>query len=715
MVMQLGKRMDCLVRRYPALARIVGLLFVGLSACAPHGIKAPPLLPLDEQARQQFRQAEALYAKGSGRALPAYEAFLSHYPQTVLSDDALFRIATIHFNQQEYEDAHREFEQLLNSYPGSDLVLETRYQLGLTAHSLGRYKEAVETLTAVVDRIPDAGKKERGFVLVIQDLIALDRPVDALREAIRFRDGTSDSSTRQLAEQTIATIIEQNLRPQQVDHLRQEIRDDVVRSQLFFRSATLAYALGDRTKAEQLFDGFIREYPEDVRRSDAEVMLKRLRESQHVESARIGVLLPLSGKFEPIGRQVLEGIMLATNLFGANADRSGIELIVRDTAASPAQAIQAVEDLVLIDHVIAILGPLSATVSSGAAKRAQEFGIPIISFSSDDRLTALGDYVFQHALTKRQQVQTLVAHAVKERGVKRVAILYPDEPYGQEFMQLFWDEALRYHCEVVGVEHYAPETTDFRRHVQDLVGLNPKFVRDARPQVVWSAEEKIREQIREIRKKLSDLSKAADAQSPMLTRRMTILRNRIKLLQKKFGRMTIPPAVDFDALFIPDNFKMVGQIAPHVALYDVKNVLLLGTNVWHHSQLVKRGGQYVEQAVFVDAYYDDPTNAKLGPFRSAYQAAFHHDPTLLAAISYDTASFLVTVLQSNPANGNRDRLRRSFLETKRMQGVTGSLQFSENREIDKDLMLFTVYQGQISPLSVIPRESWMPVGSSPEG
>ena len=87
--------------------------------------------------------------------------------------------------------------------------------------------------------------------------------------------------------------------------------------------------------------------------------------------------------------------------------------------------------------------------------------VVIALLTQKDNIVDTGDFVFRNFLTPRMQVKAIIAYAVEELGLKRFAILYPDERYGITFMNLFWDEVIAYGGSVVGAESYRLVQTDF--------------------------------------------------------------------------------------------------------------------------------------------------------------------------------------------------------------------------------------------------------------
>src|SRR3989338_2628008 len=101
--------------------------------------------------------------------------------------------------------------------------------------------------------------------------------------------------------------------------------------------------------------------------------------AQPVPIARIGVILPLSGKYAAFGEQALKGILLAAGIFETkrqdNIQAANVEIIIKDTRDDPIASAKAVEELTLNENVVGIIGPLLTITSTDAAEKAQELKV----------------------------------------------------------------------------------------------------------------------------------------------------------------------------------------------------------------------------------------------------------------------------------------------------------------------------------------------------
>ena len=74
-------------------------------------------------------------------------------------------------------------------------------------------------------------------------------------------------------------------------------------------------------------------------------------------------------------------------------------------------------------------------------------------------------------MTPHMQTKAMASFAMNQMNLNRFAILYPDEYYGNIYMNLFWDEIVDLGGKIVGIESYDPMDTDFASPVKKLVGL----------------------------------------------------------------------------------------------------------------------------------------------------------------------------------------------------------------------------------------------------
>jgi branched-chain amino acid transport system substrate-binding protein len=298
-------------------------------------------------------------------------------------------------------------------------------------------------------------------------------------------------------------------------------------------------------------------------------------------------------------------------------------------------------------------------------------------------------------LTNSAQAKALADWALHVKGFKKFAMLYPNIPYGTELMNFFWDELDKSDAEVRGAESYDSDKTTFGPIVKQLVGRyyleNREDFYVRRKEIVDTVKDPYRQ-----RKLLEDL------------------------------RKKLVPLVDFEALFIPDSYKNIGLVAPALAVEDVitnacdkndveriartqgrnprdiKTVQLLGGNQWNFSELIERGGKFVQCAVFVDGFFAGSDRKETQDFVAQFKKANGREPILLEAEGYDTAKILRSIIESQQPS-TRAALREALLKVKDFPGATGQTTVTPKREFDKPLFLLTIDRDQIRELDAEPK------------
>jgi ABC-type branched-subunit amino acid transport system substrate-binding protein len=331
----------------------------------------------------------------------------------------------------------------------------------------------------------------------------------------------------------------------------------------------------------------------------------------------------------------LRAIELALDQYNARLSQSKFGIIVKDTRSDPDYAIEALRRLDE-ERVALIIGPI--VTSEAAARESQKRSIPIITLTQKPGIVEIGDYVFRNFLTPEMQIEAIVPFAIEKLGIQRFAILYPDENYGHTFMKMFRDKVMNYGAEISGMESYHPDQTDFAGPISKLANI-----------------------------KLKDW--------------------RSKSRNRKHKRFEV--VVDFDAIFIPDSPEKTGLIAPQLAFYDVDDVLLLGTNLWHSDDLIKEAGKYVQFALMADGYYADTSKKTVNDFIMAFMERYGEPPGIVEAFAYDTA-MMAFQTADNSAIRSRQDLKNELKNLYNYDGVTGVTSFNENGEADKKLYLLQI-------------------------
>jgi ABC-type branched-subunit amino acid transport system substrate-binding protein len=248
-------------------------------------------------------------------------------------------------------------------------------------------------------------------------------------------------------------------------------------------------------------------------------------------------------------------------------------------------------------------------------------------------------------------MRSLVSYAVGHLGITHAVILYPDETYGRTFMGLFRDEFQARGGEILTTVAYSPEATDFSASIKKLLRFSQEVPKEPKPE---------RKEPRE----------------------GTSRRSR---LEEKDTELVF----EFQAIFIPDEPKKAGMLVPQLYYYDIKNVYLLGTNLWHAESLIKLAEPYVQGAIMPDAFFAGSPEPPVRRFVAAFEETYQEKPGFMEAIAYDSAMILFDVL-SRPGVRSRSEVAAALRSPAGFQGTTGLTRFDPSGDSDKVLHILEV-------------------------
>ena len=184
---------------------------------------------------------------------------------------------------------------------------------------------------------------------------------------------------------------------------------------------------------------------------------------------KIGVVTPLSGDASNYGEWTKEGLELA--LDEINAESRKIELIYEDGQCNPKPSTDAINKLINIDNVKAVIGEVCSSATLAMAPIAEENHVVLMSTASSSPLiTDAGDYIFRNWPSDTFEAGSMAAFA-NERGYGSAAVLYVNNDYGNGLKEIFSQD---FDGEILAAESYEQESADFRVQLTKIMRRNPE-------------------------------------------------------------------------------------------------------------------------------------------------------------------------------------------------------------------------------------------------
>ncbi|MFB3072108.1 MAG: tetratricopeptide repeat protein, partial [bacterium] len=282
--------------------------------------RQPPPPPPPESAPAPYKEAVDLYRRGKlAEASQAFAAYINEYPATPTTDDAVYYLGEVAYDQQQYAEALRMYQYLLDKFLSSDLYLVAQIRVGYCYYQMGFYDKTTETLEPLLHRLADAGERwavRQGLAMAAaqrgERLQAAASWMEALREAPSKADRRA---AREAVEGLMATMTNRELLG-----VIDQYPTDFPRSGARFQLGLNYYNARRFKEARQTLVGFLLDHPGHPKLARAEELVASIDKTFTVDTSKLGLILPLTGPESVAGQSVLQGVQLAIAQAGVSPE-----------------------------------------------------------------------------------------------------------------------------------------------------------------------------------------------------------------------------------------------------------------------------------------------------------------------------------------------------------------------------------------------------------
>lgn len=398
------------------------------------------------------------------------------------------------------------------------------------------------------------------------------------------------------------------------------------------------------------------------RKKQVKQKLDLLEQVSQVNPYLVGVLIPLSGRKKALGEKILRALVLGLDM----EKDSPWQMVILDSKSHPDVVRNHLESLFYKHQVIGIIGGFTSETAEVIAEKAEELLIPALLFSQKEDLALSRKFVFQNSITASYLLTRLVQQSQKRLNIKKAAILYPNDSYGKNYARLFDEIFTKQGGEVVGKAVYKFGEVDFKDSVKKLLHLNIK------------GREK---EFEELKRKMLENTKAITDRS-----------------RKLIPENILPIKKEFEALFIPDSLSQVKKITDHLRYFGVKDIYLLGTNLWSPEQKTFRSKEF--PLVFVNLPKKDNASVRKTSFYRDFVGAYAQPPGLFEQRAYNAALFLKEAL--NQKVKSRLLFQKKLKRIQKYQGAGYTLLISKEGVFQYPLYFYIRDFNKLHTLDSIP-------------
>ena len=630
------------------------LLIMLIASCASKKIiktdkppkldKSPPVVTVSPGDELFFSAEKKYFEKAYPEALNAFQKYLSAFPNGSWTADTLLRIGDIYMATGKPSQALPYYQRLAAHYPKSASAQQAELGVLTALFAIGDYQKVTELGQVYVKKYRSSDTVRHAFEILADAYSRLNLPAEAINAYSNVLEKSSGPDSARITQKLKELISPMAI--SDVFNLLTRLESSRVKAKILLLAGQKYLELEKLEDAYSVLTTLTEKFPKQDEAAHALQMLQDLKKYSAYQHKTIGCLLPLTGTYEAYGKKALKGIELAQNQFVSLNPDPPLTILIKDTESDPEKTIAAVKELAE-SGVAAIIGPVAT--ADIAAVEAQKYGIPIITLTQKDQITQIGPSVFRNFMTPGTQTDALVSFTVKKLGLSRFAILYPDEPYGINFMNLFKDQVESAGGRVVAIQSYNTSQTDFRETLQKLSSRYSP---------------------------VPDNSKSSRAS---------------KRMEPTAATIDATPSIseDFEALFIPDSPQKIAVIVPQLAYGNLRPSYLLGTNLWHSLKLIHTGGPSIQGSILPDGFFAESTSETVQQFVRIFQNAYKESPGYIEAVSYDTAMMMFNIIK-NPNTLFRSSIIKELLRPDGYSGVTGDYRFDKDREAQKKLFLLQI-------------------------
>ncbi|MBM4117345.1 hypothetical protein FJ251_06305 [bacterium] len=334
-----------------------------------------------------------------------------------------------------------------------------------------RWALALEQLSRLLERYPASPERWPAIVLKARALAASGRSLDAAVGLDRALETWQDEAWRPRAEALLADLLDHELGAADLQRFldRRPTSRRLGQAQKALARAQAAPRPGATPAATPAGSG-------PAAPAAAAAAAPAPAPPASVRGGRVGLLAPLTGRYQIYGEALRDGARLALGRF--NSQRGAdFALVEADTEGEPVKAALAARRLIQVEQVSALLGEVLSNPTVAAAVEANARGVPLLSpAATAEDIHAVGEWVFQNRISGEAQALALGRVAVRELLGARFAVLYPKQGDGETLARLFASTVEGLGGELVASVAYDVGATDFGEVLEELRVAQPELL-----------------------------------------------------------------------------------------------------------------------------------------------------------------------------------------------------------------------------------------------
>lgn len=575
--------------------------------------------------------------------------FINKFPDSSNKDQAFFILGESHYKKNHLPEAKEAYKQIVERFKTSPLYPQAYAQLAFVSFDLGEFDQAEPILEDLLDQV----KEPQKLIEIYDRLFEIMNKREDWMKGIEFlllkEKLVSNPPDLQQVNNKVISLIQTKMSKRVLWTIAGKYPKDFPGDYAYLQLISLYDQEKDTFHFEKTLKKFLEHFPKNENSESLRQKEKSIGDQIKKHKNVIGILLPSLKQAEDITDQVINGVNLALWEYQKAANDDSISIAFKETGGQGGK-ISTETDLFIKEYAPkAVIGPLFSRDFESIGGLADNYAIPFITpTATHPGITLRSKFLLRNGLTNPVQAKEIADYAMTQGGMKRVVIFYPKNSYGEELSRAFAEEVARLGGEIIVQESYPPDSADFSPEIKHIIKIDlTKYGIEG---------EKIEE----------------------------------KDFKHKIKRDYTP---GFDSIFLPGEGIKTGLIPSQLAFFDIKGVILYGSNGWNSPEFLKGGGKYLEGAVFPDGFFIDSSSSQTTQFVSRYRKIFQTDPTIFSAQSYDAMNMIIQAIKNGAVTGGE--VKRAILGMNPYEGVTGTTRFGPSGEAEKKPFIIQIKNGKL--------------------
>ena len=349
------------------------------------------------------------------------------------------------------------------------------------------------------------------------------------------------------------------------------------------------------------------------------------------ESIKIGLLVPLTGEYDDIGKSIIQSTRMAIN----KINDSKILILPRDTKSDPKETLKKAEEL-YVEGVKIFIGPVFNENLKGLSKFQD-----VIFLSLTNKILNNPKNVISSGINAKSQFDTIKKFQ-EINELKKTLVLIPKKDYKEEIEEAISKSKIK----TKKVFYYDVDPTKLTQQIEKVTRYKIR-------------KENLEDEIKRI-------ENSEDANKE----------KKLEALKKKdtLGK------IGYDSIIIADFDESLKSVTTSLLYTDVspKKITFISLNQWFDETLFKETtSQPISFPSINKKNYDN--------FRKDYYEIFNEYPNQLSMLSFDLVGLTYYLLLQN----NFEIDNKLFLKKNKFKGVSGIFEI-KNKKINHILNFYKV-------------------------